>query len=84
MHIHYIWQKLRTTMVHASPEERKGELEALVSKVNALEADGTDAGLADVLRAMIQEESHLISEHDHLKKAIDQVTFMVMDIKNKS
>ena len=67
-------------------EESKKELDAVLSKINALEIVAKDEfqkGVVKVLRTLVESQIHSINEFDHLKKAIDLLTLQLFDVKNK-
>ena len=72
---------------HAPADEMKRDLDALLSKVNALEVGAPDQyhkGVVKVLRALVEGQIHSINEFEHLKKAIDLVTLQLFEVQNKS
>ena len=67
-------------------EERKKELDNLLSKINALEIVASDEyqkGTVKVLRALVEGQIHSINEFEHLKKAIDLVTLQFFELQKK-
>ena len=67
-------------------EERKKELDILLSKINALEVSSSDQyqkGIVKVLRTLVENQIHSIDEFEHLKKAIDLLTLQLFEIQNK-
>lgn len=57
---------------HQSPNEIKNELDAMLSKINALEIIAQDEfqkGTIKVLRRLVEGQIHSINEFDHLKKS---------------
>ncbi len=71
---------------HSSSEEKKKELDIMLSKLNALEivASGEfQKGVVKVLRALVEGQIHSVNEFEHLKKAIDLVTLQLFDVQNK-
>ena len=72
---------------HTPAEEKKKDLDFLLSKVNALEVVSSDEyqkGVAKVLRALIEGQIHSITEFEHLKKAIDLLTLQLFEVMKKS
>ena len=72
---------------HTPAEEKKKDLDILLSKVNALEVVSSNEyqkGVAKVLRALIEGQIHSITEFEHLKKAIDLLTLQVFEVMKKS
>ncbi len=71
---------------HSSSEEKKKELDIMLSKLNALEivASGEfQKGVVKILRALVEGQIHSVNEFEHLKKAIDLVTLQLFDVQNK-
>ncbi len=71
---------------HSSSEEKKKELDIMLSKINALEIVASDEfqkGIVKVLRALVEGQIHSVNEFDHLKKAIDLVTLQLFEVQNK-
>lgn len=72
---------------HQSSYEMKKELEAMLSKLNAMEIiahDEFQKGTIKVLRRLVEGQIHSISEFDHLKKALDLLTLQLFEVKNKT
>jgi len=71
---------------HQSSDEMKKELDAMLSKLNALEIiahDEFQKGTVKVLRRLVEGQMHSVSEFDHLKKALDLLTLQIFEVKNK-
>jgi len=71
---------------HRSSDDLKKELDALLSKINALEIVASDEfqkGLVKVVRRLTEGQIHSINEFEHLKKALDLLTLEIFEIKNK-
>ncbi|NDB32651.1 MAG: hypothetical protein EB163_07950 [Nitrososphaeria archaeon] len=71
---------------HQSSDEMKKELDAMLSKLNALEIiahDEFQRGTVKVLRRLVEGQIHSVSEFDHLKKALDLLTLQIFEVKNK-
>ena len=71
---------------HVPSEERKKNLDNLLSKLNAMEIlakDEFQTNSVKVLRALVEGQIHTIDEFDHLKKAIDLLTLQLFDVQNK-
>lgn len=71
---------------HSSSEEKKKELDIMLSKINALEIVASDEfqkGIVKVLRALVEGQIHSVNEFDHLKKAIDLLTLQLFEVQNK-
>jgi len=67
-------------------EEKKKELDILLSKINALEVSAPDdyqKGIVKTLRTLVEGEIHSINEFEHLKKAIDLLTLQLFEVQNK-
>ena len=55
-------------------QELKKELDALISKIDALEAATSDRekkSLMGVLKVLAENQKHFVDEFEHLKKALD-------------
>ncbi|WP_268541858.1 hypothetical protein [Candidatus Nitrosotenuis cloacae] len=71
---------------HHSADEMRKELDAMLSKINALEIvahDEFEKGTVKVLRRLVEGQMHSINEFEHLKKAIDLLTLQLFEVKNK-
>jgi hypothetical protein len=71
---------------HRSSDELKKELDAMLSKINALETIASDEfqkGMVKVARRLAEGQIHSLNEFEHLKKAIDIITLEMFEIKNK-
>ncbi len=71
---------------HHSSDDLKKELDALLSKLNALEIIASDEfqkGTVKVIRRLVEGQIHSINEFDHLKKALDLITLQLFEVKNK-
>jgi len=67
-------------------EEKKKELDILLSKINALEVSAPDdyqKVIVKTLRTLVDGEIHSINEFEHLKKAIDLLTLQLFKVQNK-
>lgn len=72
---------------HTPSEERKKELDIMLSKINALEIISSDEwkkGVIKVLRTLVENQIHSIDEFDHLKKAIDLLTLELFEVRKKN
>ena len=72
---------------HQSSDELNKELDAMLSKLNALEIiahDEFQKGTVKVLRRLVEGQIHSINEFDHLKKALDLLTLQLFEVKNKT
>jgi hypothetical protein len=71
---------------HRSSDDLKKELDAALSKLNALEIiahDEFQKGAIKVLRRLVEIQIHSVNEFDHLKKALDLITLQLFEIKNR-
>ncbi|HIH06732.1 MAG TPA: hypothetical protein HA292_03700 [Candidatus Nitrosotenuis sp.] len=71
---------------HQSSDQMKNDLEIMLSKINALEiiaGDEFQKGTVKVLRALVNNQIHSVSEFDHLKKALDLLTLEIFEVKTK-
>ena len=62
------------------------ELDMMLSRLNALEVSATDnfqKSLVQVLRTLVETQTHSLNEFDHLKKAIDLLMLQLFKIENK-
>ena len=62
---------------HASPDQRRYELDAILSRINAMEVTAKDEfqlSVAKILRELVQGQMHNIEEFGHYKKALDLLT----------
>ena len=60
--------------------EIKKELDALMSKISALEASTTDRdkkAVMGILLVIIENQKHSVDEFEHLKKALDLLTVQI-------
>ena len=60
--------------------ELKKELDALISKIDALEAAATDRekkSLMSILKVLAENQKHFADEFEHLKKALDLLTVQI-------
>ena len=63
--------------------ELKKELDALISKIDALEAAATDRekkSLMGILKVLAENQKHFADEFEHLKKALDLLTVQIFKI----
>ncbi|HSD04358.1 MAG TPA: hypothetical protein VLB45_01220 [Nitrosopumilaceae archaeon] len=64
----------------------KKDMDALLSRLNALEASATDnfqKSIIGVLRAIVETQSHSLDEFEHLKKALDLITLQLFKLDSK-
>ena len=62
-------------------DDRKKDLEIIMSRINGLEVSATDEyqiAVVSVLKILVQGEINLFTEFEHLKKAIDLITFCLL------
>ena len=62
---------------HASPDQMRYDLDAMLSRINALEITAKDEfqlSTVKILRELVQGQIHALNEFGHLKKALDLLT----------
>ena len=67
--------------------DRKKDLEIIMSRINGLEVSATDEyqiAVVSVLKILVQGEINLFAEFEHLKKAIDLITLELFKLQNKA
>lgn len=70
---------------HTPADEQRANLDALLSKVNALEVASSDEHqkqVVRVLRALVEGQIHSVNEFEHLKKAIDLLTEQLFKVRD--
>ena len=68
-------------------DDRKKDLEIIMSRINGLEVAATDEyqiAMVSVLKMLVQGEINLFTEFEHLKKAIDLITLELFKLQNKT
>ena len=68
-------------------DDRKKDLEIIMSRINGLEVSATDEyqiAVVSVLKILVQGEINLFAELEHLKKAIDLITLEIFKLQNKT
>ena len=68
-------------------DDRKKDLEIIMSRINGLEVSATDEyqiAVVSVLKMLVQGEINLFTEFEHLKKAIDLITLELFKLQNKT
>jgi len=68
-------------------DDRKKDLEIIMSRINGLEVSATDEyqiAVVSVLKILVQGEINLFTEFEHLKKAIDLITLEIFKLQNKT
>ncbi len=68
-------------------DDRKKDLEIIMSRINGLEVSATDEyqiAVVSVLKILVQGEINLFAEFEHLKKAIDLITLELFKLQNKA
>jgi len=68
-------------------DNRKKDLEIIMSRINGLEVSATDEyqiAVVSVLKILVQGEINLFAEFEHLKKAIDLITLELFKLQNKA
>lgn len=71
---------------HKPSDEMLKELDALLSKLNAMEivaSDDWQKNSVKVMRALVEGQVHSVTEFGHLKKAIDLLTLQLFDVQNR-
>ncbi|MGH9998456.1 MAG: hypothetical protein ACRD90_01160 [Nitrosopumilaceae archaeon] len=74
-----------------SKSESKGqkiqkELDAILSRLNALEASTTDnfqKSIIGVLRVLAETQIHSLNELEHIKKGMDLLMMQIFKVENK-
>ena len=72
---------------HIPHNDRKKDLEIIMSRINGLEVSATDEyqiAVVSVLKILVQGEINLFAEFEHLKKAIDLITLELFKLQNKA
>jgi hypothetical protein len=72
---------------HIPHDDRKKDLEIIMSRINGLEVSATDEyqiAVVSVLKILVQGEINLFAEFEHLKKAIDLITLEIFKLQNKT
>lgn len=67
-------------------QKTRKELDIMLSRLNALEVSATDnfqKSLVQVLRTLVETQTHSLNEFDHLKKALDLIMLQLFKIENK-
>ena len=67
--------------------DRKKDLEIIMSRINGLEVSATDEyqiAVVSVLKILVQGEINLFAEFEHLKKAIALITLEIFKLQNKT
>ena len=68
-------------------DDRKKDLEIIMSRINGLEVSATDEyqiAVVSVLKILVQGEINLFAEFEHLKKAIDLITLELFKLQKKA
>ena len=68
---------------HIPHDDRKKDLEIIMSRINGLEVSATDEyqiAVVSVLKILVQGEINLFAEFEHLKKAIDLITLEILSL----
>ena len=68
-------------------DDRKKDLEIIMSRINGLEVSATDEyqiAVVSVIKILVQGEINLFAEFEHLKKAIDLITLEIFKLQNKT
>jgi len=67
-------------------QKTRKELDIMLSRLNALEVSATDnfqKSLVQVIRTLVEAQTHSLNEFDHLKKALDLLMLQLFKIENK-
>jgi len=67
-------------------QKARKELDIMLSRLNALEVSATDnfqKSLVQVIRMLVEAQTHSLNEFDHLKKALDLLMLQLFKIENK-
>jgi len=67
-------------------QKAKKELDIMLTRLNALEVSATDnfqKSVVQVLRTLVESQTHSLNEFDHLKKALDLLMLQLFKIENK-
>ena len=68
-------------------DDRKKDLEIIMSRINGLEVSATDEyqiAVVSVLKILVQGGINLFAEFEQLKKAIDLITLEIFKLQNKT
>ena len=71
----------------SSHDDRKKDLEIIMSRINGREESATEEyhiAVVSVLKILVQGEINLFAEFEHLKKAIDLITLEIFKLQNKT
>ena len=72
---------------HIPHDDRKKDLEIIMSRINGLEVSATDEyqiAVVSVLKILVQGEINLFAEFEHLKIAFDLITLEIFKLQNKT
>ena len=72
--------------LESKDQKARKELDIMLSRLNALEVSATDnyqKSLVQVIRTLVETQTHSLNEFDHLKKAIDLLMLQLFRIENK-
>ena len=78
---------IKTSTMEKKHHPSQKDLDALISKLNALEVSATDnfqKSVVAVLKAVVENQLHSINEFEHLKKAIDLLTLQIFKVERKA
>ena len=68
-------------------DARRKDLDALLSRINALEIAARDEyqrGAIKVMRTLVEGQIHSIDEFEHLKKAMDLLLLQIFELQKKA
>ena len=67
-------------------QQAQKDLDIMLSKLNALEVSATDnfqKSIVQVLRVLVETQTHSLSEFEHIKKAMDLLMMQIFKVENK-
>lgn len=65
---------------HASPDQMRYEMDAMLSRINAMEVTAKDEfqlSVVKILRELVRGQMHTMEEFGHYKKALDLLTLEI-------
>lgn len=71
---------------HKPSDEMLKELDAMLSRLNAMEivaSDGFEKNSIRIQRSLIEGQMHTVREFDHMKKALDLITQQLFEVMNR-
>ena len=70
----------------SNTQQAQKDLDIMLSKLNALEVSATDnfqKSIVQVLRVLVETQTHSLSEFEHIKKAMDLLMMQIFKVENK-